>query len=245
MSLIRANRFITFPKISDVSFSIAGLSPYGHFDAAINGSVTHATNAVSNWANQSGAMNDLAQSVAAQKPVYDDGNDKITFNSDALIADMTGEGYNNTDDWEIYMVMQYTSEAQQVFAGFYSNVNTAWTQEWGTGATTSTIILWRGDGTTGGDTATPSITSRLTTVKYIVKMSANSTDVDLDVGGQTGNLSSTKSDVILDFILGNRAFTGDAWGMKAAVHELVVMDRLLSAGEETDLRSFLNTKWSI
>jgi hypothetical protein len=90
------------------------------FDASSAGTITHSSNAVSQWADKSGRGNHATQSTASAKPTYSATDKKLTFDGGDIMQ-VTNDPFNGLQEPGVFAVVKWNnlSNWNNVIASFH------------------------------------------------------------------------------------------------------------------------------
>lgn len=196
--------------------------------------VTHSSNNVSSWADQSGNGRNFTQGTGANQPNWD-GSAGITFNGS---SDYLSMSYTVTQEANVYMVVEYIgTAAQQILGGTFENIY------WGRdGGDILTIAS-----NSGGGLLQTTATMGTENIKYLVSFTANNASSSAQINANTattgslsysGNFGTTLR--IGCFFLSGSPFLYGNFKLYA-----ILIYGSQTSGEKADTKTYLNNKYSI
>ena len=202
-------------------------TPTVWLDASDSATITHNSNAVSEWADKSGNGYDGTQSTASLQPTYDSANGTISFDTTDAITSTTPTGWNPQD---VYIVARWTSggSAFPNWAGlFCGNHHTGGNIGiLGRSGTTNLYGGWANNYFLNGTSTTVNNVFNTMQSDFIMSISKNST---LNLNG---------------FVIGqDRLNTTRGWG--GWIGEVVVFNYKLSDADREKVEGYLAHKWSL
>lgn len=234
--MLQINQLLGFNVKVAAGFDPLVLSPIMWFDASDDSTVTVAGLGVSTWADKSGNGNDVVQGTDANRPAYDDANDKITFDGvDEWLASAAFAGGDLTQPGEIWVVHALGNTDKQPQINFTSGISASkrWIAMKG-GSTDQDYRLNCGSSLDSTFTMTTNITLGV--------FVANTTSSEIYAnGGATIASGGAGSEVLDGITLGadydfSEPFVGD-------MHEFILVNSLLSTVNKNLLGNYLAAKW--
>jgi hypothetical protein len=206
-------------------------------DASDENSITHATNAISQWNDKSGNNVHAAQSTASKKPMLSsatqNGLSTITF--DGVDDYLAATSLNISQSYTIFAVAKATggSGRDYLFDGITNNANRSLIALNNAGK----VQLW----------ASNWANSNLNTPSGFFTLSAlfNSSSSQLSLNGTTvGSLNTGNSSLSNGIYLGTN-YQANADFLGGEVAEFLIIDATLSSSEQKSIEGYLAHKWGL
>ncbi|MEJ6621952.1 MAG: hypothetical protein QNL93_08405, partial [Opitutae bacterium] len=219
-------------------------------DASDSTTISHSSNAVSQWSDKSGNANHATQSISASKPTYSSTNQKITFDGNDILK-VSNDPFNGLQEPATIAVVKWNALSTwgNVITSYHGEGSNGW-QLRQKGANEMLSYTIRGTG--GGGDPNTSSTPDLTNAKFIVSAYRKDNVRYINFNGaQILNLADSGS---IGYSGSNRSaiggkFQSDSFGsqrgyLNGNLHEVVVANEI-PASDIQKIEGYLAHKWNL